>query len=117
MLDGDGPVLALRVSGGRTGGVEPAEIADRARRIADREGGLRLLLVVERIGMIEALSLRSHLPLTAGLASRVERVAVVGGQRWLRGALAAAPEAGRAQVRLFREEELETARAWISEPD
>lgn len=113
--DGAGPVLALRVSSGRSGGADPAEVADRARRIAQREGTLRLLVRVEGLGMLEALSLRSLLPLTTDLAPHLERVAVVGDQRWLRGALKAAPEGARAEVRLFPPAELETARAWISE--
>ena len=112
--EGAGPVLALRVSSGRSGGTDPGEVADQARRIAEREGALRLLVRVEGLGMLEALSLRSLLPLTTDLAPRLERVAVVGDQRWLQGALKTAPEGGRAEVRLFPPGELETARAWLS---
>jgi hypothetical protein len=114
MGDGSGWVLAPRVSSGGGGGTDPAEAADRARRIVEREGALRLLVLVERIGMLEALSLRSRLPLARDLAPHVERIAVVGDQRWLRGALAAAPDGGRAEVRLFRSGELEAAWAWLS---
>lgn len=110
--DGAGRVLTLRVSSGRSGGADLAGIADRARRIVERHGALRLLVLVERIGMIEALSLRSQLPLGADLAGDVERVAVVGDQRWLRGAVAAAPPGG-AEVRLFPAADLPAAGAWL----
>ena len=113
--EGAGPVLVLRVSSGRGGGTDPADVAARACQIVRRCGALRLLVLVERIGMLEALSLRSHLPLTTGLARDVERVAVVGDQRWLRSALAAAPQGGPAEVRLFAPTELEAARAWVAE--
>ena len=114
--DGAGPVLTLRVSSGRGDGGELAAIADRARRIVERHGALRLLVLVERIGMIEALSLRSQLPLGADLAGDVERVAVVGDQRWLRGAVAAAPGGG-AEIRLFPTTELPAAGAWLRSGD
>ena len=108
-----GPVLALRVSGGRTGGVSPAEIAGRAEEIAARHGGLRLLVLVEGLGFLEAASLRSQLPLAARLAGRVERVAVVGDQGWLRAALRSAP-AGPTEVRHFSSAEGTTARKWLN---
>jgi hypothetical protein len=108
-----GPVLALRVSGGRRGGASPAEVAERAEAIASRHGGLRLLVLVEGLGFLEAASLRSQLPLAARLAGRVERVAVVGDQGWLKAALRSAPTGGT-EVRHFPSAETSRAREWLT---
>ena len=108
-----GPVLALRVSSGRHGGLSPAEIAGRAEAIAARHGALRLLVLVEGLGFLEAASLRSQLPLAAGLAGRVERVAVVGDQEWLKAALRSAPT-GRTEVRHFPSADATAARQWLN---
>ena len=108
-----GPVLALRVTSGRRGGLSPAEIADRAEEIAARHGALRLLVLVDGLGFLEAASLRSQLPLAARLAGRVERVAVVGDQGWLRAALRSAP-AGATEVRHFSRSEGQLARQWLN---
>ncbi|HET6360514.1 MAG TPA: STAS/SEC14 domain-containing protein [Gemmatimonadota bacterium] len=107
-----GPVLALRVSGGRAGGTSPAELADRAEEIVSRHGALRLLILVEGLGFLEAASLRSQLPLAARLAGRVERVAVVGDQGWLKAALRSAP-AGATEVRHFPATRARDAREWL----
>ncbi len=108
-----GPVLALRVSGGRSGGASPAEVAGRAEEIAARHGGLRLLVLVEKLGFLEAASLRSQLPLAARVAGRVERVAVVGDQGWLKAALRSAP-GGAAEVRHFPTADLKRAIDWVN---
>ncbi len=109
-----GPVLALRVSGGRKGGLEPAAVARRAREIAERHGTFRLLVLVEGVGLLEAASLRSQLPLAAGLAGRVERVAVVGDQGWLKTALRSAPAPGSATVKHFPSARVSDAREWVN---
>lgn len=103
----------VQVRGGHEGGVDPAHVVSRARETIRRHGSLRLLLLVERIGLLEAASLRSQLPLVTGLAGDVERVAVVGDQGWLKGAMRSAPGRGRPQVRLFPRARLEEARAWV----
>ena len=108
-----GPVLALRVSGGRGGGTPPAEVAGRAEEIASRHGALRLLVEVEGLGFLEAASLRSQLPLAARLAGRVERVAVVGDQGWLKAALKSAP-GGPTEVRHFPKARAGEAREWLT---
>lgn len=108
-----GPVLALRVSGGRGGGLEPAAIARRAEEIALQHGAFRLLVLVEGLGMLEAASLRSQMSFVAGLAGRVERVAVVGDQGWLKTALRSAPLPGRIAVKHFSSARVEDAREWV----
>ena len=113
MDESAGPVLALRVSGGRRGGLEPAAIARRAEEIARRHGAFRLLVVVEGVGLLEAASLRSQLPLAAGLAGRLERVAVVGDQGWLKTALRSAPAPGSMAVKHFLSARVEDAREWL----
>ena len=110
-----GPVLALRVMSGRQGGDDPEVVAARAREAVRRHGSLRLLLLVDRIGLLEAAWLRSHLPLAAGLAEDVQRVAVVGDQGWLEGAVRAAPGKGRTEVRVFPRARAEEARAWLNQ--
>jgi hypothetical protein len=108
-----GQILALRVSSGRSGGTSPAEVAGRAEAIASRHGALRLLIEVEGLGFLEAASLRSQLPLAARLAGRVERVAVVGDQGWLKAALKSAP-GGPAEVRHFPTANARAAREWLN---
>jgi hypothetical protein len=108
-----GPVLALRVSGGRSGGASPAEVAGRAEEIASRHGALWLLVVIEGLGFLEAASLRSQLPLATRLAGRVERVAVVGDQGWLKAALKSAP-GGATEVRHFPAADARGARKWLN---
>jgi hypothetical protein len=115
LKESSGPVLALRVKSGRQGGDDPEAVAARAREAILRHGSLRLLLLVDRIGLLEAASLRSHLPLAAGLAGDVQRVAVVGDQGWLEGAVRAAPGKGRTQVRVFPHSRAEDARAWLNQ--
>jgi hypothetical protein len=110
--EGAGPVLVLALRGGREGGIDPAQVAARARETVRRHGRLRLLVAVERIGLLEAASLRGHLSTVAGLAGDVERVAIVGDQGWLRGVVRSAP-VGRAEVRLFPTARLSEARSWI----
>ena len=107
-----GPVLALRVTGGRSGGASPTEVAGRAEEIAGRHGALRLLIEVDGLGFLEAASLRSQLPLAARLAGRVERVAVVGDQGWLKAALKSAPR-GPADVRHFPRSHAVEALEWV----
>ena len=107
-----GPVLALRLRGGRRGGIDPSQVAERAREIVRQNGSLRLLVVVDRIGLLEAASLRSHLSTVAGLARDVERAAIVGDQGWLKGAVRSAP-GGRPEVRLFPAARLADVRAWV----
>ena len=111
--ESEGPVLALRVTGGRGGGASPAEVADRAEEIAGRHGALRLLIQVDGLGFLEAASLRSQLPLAARLAGRVERVAVVGDQGWLKAAIKSAP-GGATDVRHFPTGRAQEAREWIT---
>jgi hypothetical protein len=113
MEESAGPVLALRLSGGRRGGLEPAAVARRAEEIARSHGAFRLLVVVEGVGLLEAASLRSQLPLAAGLAGRVDRVAVVGDQGWLKTALRSAPSSGGTAVRHFPSARVEDAREWV----
>ena len=114
MEESAGSVLALRVTGGRAGGASPAEVARRAEEIAGRHGRFRLLVFVEGLGFLEAASLRSHLPLAAGLAGRVDRVAVVGDQGWLRTALHSAPTPAGTEVRHFGSARAEDARHWVN---
>jgi hypothetical protein len=111
-----GRVLGLRVSGGRSGAEDLAGLTRRAREIVERRGTLRLLVLLERIGMLEALSLRSRLASVVDLSPHVERVAVVGDQGWLRKALAAAPKTVTERVRIFPPADLDVARSWISAP-
>ena len=93
-----------------------AEVADRAEEIARGHGALRLLVLVDGLGFLEAASLRSQLPLAQRLAGRVERVAVVGDQGWLKAALRSAPS-GRPQVRHFSHARIQDARDWLNHLD
>lgn len=113
MEEGAGPVLALRVTGGRGGGASPEDVAARAEELARGHGAIRLLILVEGLGFLEAASLRSHLPLATRLAARVERVAVVGDQGWLKAALRSAPGGG-AEIRHFPSARVGEARDWIN---
>lgn len=110
-----GPILALRVKSGRSGGDDPEDVAARARDAIRRHGSLRLLVVMDRIGLLEAASLRSLLPLASGMRGDVQRVAIVGDQGWLEGAVRAAPGKGQTQIRVFPRSRAEDARAWLNE--
>jgi hypothetical protein len=111
-----GPVLVLRLRSARQGGIDPTRLAERAREIVRLHDTLRLLVVVDRIGFLEAASLRSHLSTVAGLAGDVERVAIVGDQGWLKGVVRSTPS-GRTELRLFPSTGLSEARAWIGLAD
>ena len=113
--EGSESVLVLQVRAGRESSTDPAHVVDRARDIVRRHGSLRLLLLVEKIGLLEAASLRSHLPLAAGLAADVERVAIVGDQGWLEGAVRSAPGKSRTLIRVFPHARVAEARAWVHE--
>jgi hypothetical protein len=113
MEESAGRLLALRVSGGRGDGPSPEEIASRAEEIARGHGGVLLLVLVEGLGFLEAASLRSQLPLARRLAGRVERVAVVGDQGWLKAALKSAPGGGP-EVRHFSRAGMQDAIDWLN---
>ena len=113
MEESAGPVLALRVSGGRGGGVSPEEVASRAEEIARGHGRLSLMVLVDGLGFLEAASLRSQLPLAQRLAGRVERLAVVGDQGWLKAALKSAPGGGP-EVRHFPRARMQDAIDWLN---
>jgi hypothetical protein len=49
------------------------------------------------------------------MSGDVQRVAIVGDQGWLEGAVRAAPGKGRTQIRVFPRSRAEDARAWLNE--
>lgn len=112
----ESPVIELRVSGHVTEDELEANM-DRLRMDLDQGGKTRLIEIIEGFTGIEPAALFADARLGLPLARRFHRVAVVADQAWIRGLSHLGPLFTHAKVKVFADEQLAEARAWIRADD
>ena len=111
--EADSPVIELRVSGHIT---EDELEANMDRLKADLDAGkTRVIEIIEGFTGIEPAALMADIRLGLPLARKVDRVAVVADQAWIRGLSHLGPLFTGAKVKVFHDEQLAEARSWIRE--
>ncbi len=106
------PVVELRVEG-RVTDAELVANVDRLRTDLEVNGKSRLIEIIENFTGIEPAAIWSDVRLGLPLAQKVERVAVVADQAWIRTLTHLGPLFTRAEIRSFAPAELDEARRWI----
>jgi hypothetical protein len=108
----DSPVIEVRASGKITDG-ELRACLDRIGPDLDA-GKTRVLEIIEHFTGMEAAALATDLKSGVPLAQKVTRVAVVADQSWVRGATHLGALFTRADLKVFKPEQLAEARSWIA---
>lgn len=109
--EAESPVIELRVSGHIT---EDELVANMDRMRADLDAGkTRVIEIIEGFTGIEPGALFADARLGLPLSRKVDRVAVVADRAWIRGMSHLAPLFTHAKVKVFHDEQLSEARAWI----
>lgn len=112
--DPESGVIELTVDGPIDREAIAALLALCEQRIEER-GELRLLKRVKRVGMIEPSALWEDLKFLYHHWSDVTRVAAVGGAEWQRRLGEWLSPLAPCETRMFGEDEIEAARAWLRE--
>ena len=105
-------VIEIRVSGY----IENAElrsVMNRLRADLHEQEGLRILEIIDHFSGIEPAALWNDARLGIPLAQKVERVAVVADQAWVRAVTNLGAHFTSAEVRSFAPNEIAEARTWI----
>jgi hypothetical protein len=79
----------------------------------DENGKSRILEIIEQFSSIEPAAIWTDIKLGIPLANKVDRVAVVADQAWIRALSKLGELFTRAEVRSFEPNELDEVRAWI----
>ncbi len=106
------PVIEVRASGKIT----DAELRTCLEQVGpDVEAGkTRVLEIIEHFTGMEAAALATDFKLGVPLAQKITRVAVVADQSWVRGASHLGALFTRADMKVFKPEQLAEARSWIA---
>lgn len=108
------PVVEVTVEG-RIADAELKAVFNRLREDLEHNGKTRMLEVIRRFTGMEPQALWTDLTLGPPLANRVERVAVVADQAWIRSAAHLGRLFTRAELKVFEPSELDQARTWIAQ--
>ena len=108
----DSPVIELRVSGRVTDSEMEANI-ERLRTDLEQNGKTRVIEIIEGFEGIEPAAIITDVRLGLALAGKLDRVAVVADQAWIRGLSQLGHLFTRAELRVFADERLVEARSWI----
>ena len=107
------PVVEIAVEGTVTKqGLEEAINAIHAG--FEQEGKTRIIEIIEHFTGIELAAIWTDIRLGVPLAQKVDRVAVVADQTWIRQLAELGRLFTRAELKVFAPAELEQARAWIA---
>ncbi|MBV6304690.1 STAS/SEC14 domain-containing protein [Candidimonas humi] len=109
----DSPVVEISVEGKITDRELRATI-ERMRDDLERNGKTRVLEHIEHFSGIEPKALWTDLTLGVPLARKITRAAVVADAGWVHASMHLARFFTKAEVKAFRVDELEQARAWIN---
>ena len=109
----DSPVIEISVEGKLTDH-DLREAIERMRGDLELNGKTRVLERIEHFTGLEPKALWTDLTLGVSLARKVTRAAVVADAGWIRASMHLARFFTRADVKAFRINELEQARAWIN---
>jgi hypothetical protein len=107
------PVLEITVEGTVTNKDLEAAINGLHARF-DREGKTRIIEIIQHFTGMEFAALWTDVRLGVPLAQKVERVAVIADQTWIRQLAALGHLFTRAELKVFALDELPQARAWIA---
>jgi hypothetical protein len=107
------PVVELIVEGKITEADLKANI-ERLRDDLERNGKTRVLEVIQHFTGMEPRALWTDIKLGLPLAQKVDRVAVVADQAWIRAASHLGRFFTRAELKAFEPAELDQARTWIA---
>lgn len=93
---------------------ELREVIERMRADLDLNGKTRVLERIEHFTGIEPKALWTDLTLGVSVARKVTRAAVVADAGWIHASMHLARFFTKAELKAFRVNELEQARAWIN---
>jgi len=109
----ESPVIEISVEGKITDH-ELREAIERMRGDLELNGKTRVLERIEHFTGIEPKALWTDMTLGVSLARKVTRAAVVADARWIHASMHLARFFMKAEIKAFRVDELEQARAWIN---
>ncbi|ADG19907.1 STAS/SEC14 domain-containing protein [Paraburkholderia atlantica] len=107
------PVIEISVEGKITDH-ELREAIERMRGDLELNGKTRVLERIEHFSGIEPKALWTDLTLGVAVARKVTRAAVVADAGWIHASMHLARFFTKAEIKAFRVNELEQARAWIN---
>ena len=107
------PVVEITVEGTVTN-QELEEAIKGLQAGFDHGGKTRIIEIIQHFTGIELSAIWTDIRLGVPLAQKVERVAVVADQKWIRQLAELGHLFTRAELKVFAPAELEQARAWIS---
>jgi len=110
----DSSVIEITVEGKITDR-ELREAIERMREDLERNGKTRVLERIEHFTGMEPKALWTDMTLGVSVARKVKRAAVVADAGWIRASMHLARFFTKAEIKAFRIDELEQARAWINE--
>lgn len=112
--DPGAPVVEIKVEGTVTDADLRGAIA-KMREDIEVGGKTRVLERIEHFTGIEPAALWTDITKATPLAQKITHAAIVSDAAWIRGATHLGRFLTRAEVRTFRPEEIEAARAWLRE--
>ena len=107
------PVVEITVEGTVTN--EELEEAIKGLRAGlDQDGKIRIIEIIQHFTGIELSAIWTDIRLGVPLAQKVDRVAVVADQKWIRQLAELGRLFTKAELKIFAPAELEQARVWIA---
>jgi hypothetical protein len=109
------PVVEIKVSGTVTN----ADLSSEMGRLSvdlEENGKHRILEIIEHFTGMEPAAMWTDVKLGIPLASKVDRVAVVADQGWIRALTNLGRLFTRAELKTFEPTQIAEARAWINAP-
>jgi SpoIIAA-like len=107
------PVVEIRANGTITT-QELKDAITALRADFEQNGKTRVIEIIEHFTGIEPSAIWTDITLGVPLAQKVDRVAVVAEQSWVRGLAELGHLFTRAELKVFVPTELDQARAWIA---
>jgi hypothetical protein len=107
------PVVEITVEGTITN-QELEEAMQGLHREFDQSGKTRVIEIIQHFTGMELAALWTDIRLGIPLAQKIERIAVVADQTWIRQFAALGHLFTKAQLKVFGPAELAQARAWIA---
>jgi len=107
------PVVEITVEGSVTN-KDLEDTVNSLHSALDQNGKTRLIEIIQHFTGMELAALWTDIRLGVPLAQKVERVAVVADQSWIRQLAELGHLFTRAELKIFASEKLSEARAWIA---
>lgn len=107
------PVVEIEVSG-RLTDRELRGAMDQLRADIDQSGKTRLLEIITGFTGIEPAAIWTDIRLGPSLAGKLSRAAVVADAAWIRGLTTFSGRFVKAEIKSFRPDQIQEARAWLS---